>query len=298
MDKLTAMQTFVRIVETGSLTAAANALDTSLPTVVRALAALERQLGVSLLHRTTRRMHLTDEGARYLERCRTILSAVQDTEEHLRSGRSEAVGKLTVTASVLFGRRYIAGIVNDFLRRHPQVSADLLFVDRVVNLIEEGVDVAVRIGHLKDSSLVATAVGRVRPVVCASEQYLRRHGTPQTPDDLRKHACIRHLGLVPRGEWPFRVGTRQVSIPITSVVTCNEIDTAVNACVDGLGLGLFLSYMVAPNTKAGQLKYVLEKFETEPMPVHVVYPPSKLVSAKVRAFIDDCVAQLRRAKFD
>jgi DNA-binding transcriptional LysR family regulator len=298
MDKFLAMKTFVRIVETGSLTAAANALDTSLPTVVRTLAALERQLGVSLLNRTTRRIHLTDEGAQYLERCRTILLALQDAEETLRSGRIEAVGKLTVTASVLFGRRYVAPIVNDFLRHYPKVSADLLFVDRVVNLIEEGADVAVRIGHLKDSSLVATAVGRVRPVVCASQQYLRRHGVPQVPNDIRKHTCIRHMGLVPRSEWHFRVGNRHVTIPITSVVTCNEIDSAVNACIDGLGLGMFLSYMVAPNRKDGQLKYVLEKFETEPMPIHVVYPHSKLLSNKVRAFIDECVVQLRRAKFD
>jgi DNA-binding transcriptional LysR family regulator len=298
VDKLLAMKTFVRIVDAGSLTAAANGLDTSLPTVVRTLAALERQLGVSLLNRTTRRIHLTDEGARYLDHCRVILSALQEAEETVLSRRSQPAGKLTVTASVLFGRRYIAPIVYDFLRQHPKVSADLLFVDRVVNLVEEGVDVAVRIGHLQDSSLVAIAVGRVRRVVCASEQYLRRYGVPQVPNDIRKHACIRHMGLVPRSEWQFRIGNRHVSIPITSILTCNEIDSAVNACSDGQGLGMFLSYMVAPNRKNGQLKYVLEKFETEPMPVHVVYPQSKLLSKKVRAFIDECVTQLRPVKFD
>jgi DNA-binding transcriptional LysR family regulator len=209
MDKFQAMKTFVQIVETGSLTAAANALDTSLPTVVRTLAALERQLGVSLLNRTTRRIHLTDEGAQYLERCRVILSALQEAEDTLVSRRIEPEGKLTVTASVLFGRRYVAPIVFDFLRRHPKVSADVLFVNRVVNLIEEGVDVAVRIANLEDSSLVAIPVGRVRRVVCASEQYLRRHGVPQVPNDIRKHICVRHVGLVPRSEWHFRVGSRQ-----------------------------------------------------------------------------------------
>src|SRR5215510_8161298 len=193
MDKLGAMKTFVRIVETGSLTAAAAALDTSLPTVVRTLAALERELGVSLLKRTTRRLHLTDEGSQYLERCRDILAATQEAEDILVARRTEPVGKLSVTASVLFGRRYLAPILSDFLRRNPKVNADVLFVDRVVNLIEEGIDVAVRIAHLTDSSLVAIPVGRVRRVVCASEKYLRRHGVPQLPQDVRSHKCVRHL---------------------------------------------------------------------------------------------------------
>jgi DNA-binding transcriptional LysR family regulator len=298
MDKLVAMTTFLRIVEAGSLTAAADTLDTSLPTVVRTLAALERHLGVSLLKRTTRRIHLTDEGAQYLERCRVILSALQDAEEALVSRRSEPAGKLTITASALFGRRHVAPIVYDFVRRHPQVSADMLFVDRVVNLVEEGVDVGVRIAHLKDSSMVAIPVGRTRRVVCASELYLSRHGVPQSPNDLRKHACVRHVGLVPRSEWQFRISNRHVSIPITSVITCNDIDSAVNACVNGLGVGMFLSYMVAPNRKHGQLKYVLEKFETEPTPMQVVYPQSKLLSNKVRAFIDECVSRLRGRRFD
>jgi DNA-binding transcriptional LysR family regulator len=298
MDKLVAMTTFVRIVEAGSLTAAADTLDASLPTVVRTLAALERHLGVSLLRRTTRRIHLTDEGAQYLERCRVILSALQEAEDALVSRRSEPAGKLTVTASALFGRRYVAPIVYDFVGRHPQVNADMLFVDRVVNLIEEGVDVGVRIAHLKDSSMVAIPVGRTRRVVCASEKYFRRHGIPKTPDDVRRHICIRHVGLAPRNEWQFRVGTRHVSVPITSVITCNDIDSAVNACVEGLGLGMFLSYMVAPNRKQGQLKYVLEKFETEPTPVQVVYPQAKLMSTTVRAFIDECVGKLRRLRFD
>jgi DNA-binding transcriptional LysR family regulator len=145
---------------------------------------------------------------------------------------------------------------------------------------------------------VAIPVGRVRRVVCASEQYLRRHGVPQVPNDVRSHSCVRHVGLGPRSEWHFRVGNRQVAIPITSIMTCNEIDSAVNACIGGLGLGMFLSYMVAPYRKDGQLKYVLEKFETEPMPVQVVFPQARLMSSKVRTFVDECVAHLRRAGFD
>jgi DNA-binding transcriptional LysR family regulator len=292
------MTTFVRIVESGSLTAAANTLDASLPTVVRTLAALERQLGVSLLKRTTRRIHLTDEGAQYLERSRIILSALQEAEDALVSRRSEPAGKLTVTASALFGRRYVAPIVCNFVGRYPKVHADMLFMDRVVNLIEEGVDVGVRIANLRDSSMMAIPVGRTRRVVCASAQYLRRHGVPKKPSDLREHTCVRHVGLMPRSEWQFREGSRHVSVPINSAITCNDIDSAVNACVDGLGLGMFLSYMVAPNRKAGQVKFLLEKFETEPTPVQVVYPQSKLLSNKVRSFIDECVGKLRVLKFD
>ena len=268
------------------------------PTVVRTLAALERDLGVSLLKRTTRRIHLTEEGTQYLERCRVILSALQDAEEALVSRRSEPSGKLTVTASSLFGRRHVAPIVYDFVRRHPKVSADLLFVDRVVNLIEEGIDVGIRIAHLKDSTMMAIPVGRTRRVVCASETYLRQHGMPATPNDVRQHTCVRHVGLVPRSEWQFRVGHRQVTVPITSTITCNDIDSAVKACVEGLGLGMFLSYMVAHHRADGELHYVLEKFETDPTPIQVVYPQSKLLSTKTRSFIDDSVGKLRALRFD
>ena len=298
MDKFAAMKTFVRIVEAGSLTGAANSLDTSPPTVVRTLAALERKLGVSLLKRTTRRIHLTDEGTQYLERCRDILAATQEAEDFLVARRTEPVGKLSVTASVAFGRRYLTPIVYGFLQRYPKVSAEVLLVDRVVDLIDEGMDAAIRIAHLRDSSLVAIEVGRVRRVVCASEKYLRRHGVPQLPNDIRTHRCVRHLGLSPRNEWHFQVGSRQQAIPINSVMTCNEIDGAVDACIEGLGLGMFLSYMVAPYRKAGQLKYVLETFETEPMPVQVVYPQAKLLASKTRMFIDECVAKVRRLRFE
>jgi DNA-binding transcriptional LysR family regulator len=288
----------VRIVDKGSLTAAADGLDTSVPSVVRTLAALERHLGVRLLNRTTRRLHLTDEGAQYLEHCRSILSAVQDFELGLTSRQAQPRGRLSVTASVLFGRRYIAPIAADFIQRYPDVTADLLFVDRVVSIIEEGIDVAVRIGHLRDSSLVANRVGEVRRVVCASPQYLRRHGVPRKPADITTHACVRHTGLAPRSEWHFRNGRRDMAIPVNAVMTSNEIDSALSACARGIGLGMFLSYQVAPSRKAGDLKYVLEDFESEPLPVSVVYPHTKLMSTRVRAFVDECVKQLRQVSFD
>jgi DNA-binding transcriptional LysR family regulator len=198
----------------------------------------------------------------------------------------------------LFGRRYVAPIVNDFLRRHPKVTIDLRFGDRVLNLGEEHVDVAVRIAHLKDSSLVAIPVGQVRRVICATEQYLRSNGIPKAPDDIRKHRCVRHTGLAPRSEWHFKVGRRNVSIPVISRVSCNEIDSSLSACLNGLGLGMFLSYQVAPFRKNGRLKYVLEQFEPEPIPVHVVYAHSNLLSNRMHAFVDESVEKLRQMSFD
>jgi DNA-binding transcriptional LysR family regulator len=298
MDKLASMRTFVRIVELGSLTAAAGELGTSLPTVVRALAALERQLGVLLLKRTTRRIHLTDEGARYLERCRLILTAIQEAEDLLVSRGREPQGKLTVTASVEFGRRYVSPLLTRFLMRHSGVSAELLLLDRMVGLVEEGVDVAIRIAHLKDTSLVAVPVGTVRRVCCASERYLRRYGTPETPADVKHHRCIRHTVLAPRNDWQFRVGRRKATIPISPVLVSNNIESALNACIDGLGLGVFLSYMVAPHVRAGQLSYVLERFEPEPIPVQIVHSSSRLISNTVISFIDECACEFKNVNFD
>lgn len=298
MDKLLAMTRFTRIVEKGSLTAAAAECDTSLPSMVRTLSALERQVGVNLLARTTRRISLTDEGRQYYERCKGILEQVQQAEAALASRALAPSGRLSVTASVMFGRRYMALMLAQFLARHPRVHVELLFVDRVVNLVEEGVDVGVRIGPLADSSLIAHPVGYARRVVCASPGYLRRHGAPRSPAEVREHRLIRFTGLVPKSEWGFRSGSRMITIPIDSAYVCNQADSAIQACINGNGLGVFLSYMVAAAKRARQLRYVLEDFEVEPLPVNVVYPRSRAISANVRAFVDFCVARLRQEKFD
>lgn len=297
MDKLAAMNAFVCIVERGSLTAAAEALDTSLPSVVRTLAALERHLGVRLLNRTTRRIHLTDEGAQYLERCRAALSAVEEAEAALASRRADPQGRLAVTASVLFGRRYVAPIVSEFITCYPGVSVDLLLLDRMVNLVEEGMDVGVRIGLLSDSSLVAIPVGQVRRVICASADYLRRHGTPRAPEDLRRHRCVSFTAVTPGNDWHLRAGRRDVAVPITRVMSCNQVDAALEACVKGLGLGMFLSYQVAPYRASQELRYVLEEFEPASLPVQLIYPHTKLLSITVRAFVDACVTTLRQTGF-
>ena len=289
MDKLRAMASFVRIVDRGSLTAAAADLEVSLPSMVRTLATLERELGAALLTRTTRRLHLTDEGRQYLERCRAILGKVQEAEATLHSRRAAPRGRLAVTAPVLFGKRYVAPLMSEFLRKHPEVSGELLFVDRVVNLVDEGIDAAVRIGQLPDSSLVAIPLGKVRRVMCASPAYLRAEGTPRRPEDLRGHRGIRVTGLAP---------SHPRKAPIANVLTCNQADAAIEACADGLGVGSFVSYMVAPQVRAGRLKYVLEDFEVEPLPVSFLYPQSRQLSPTLRAFADLCVKKLRGARFD
>lgn len=298
MDKLAAMTVFVRIAERGSLTAAADALATSLPSVVRTLAALERHLGVRLFNRTTRRIRLTDEGREYLERCRAVLTAVEESENALAARHTEPQGRLAVTAPVLFGRRYIVPIVNGFAARHPKVHVELLLLDRVVNLVEEGVDVGVRIGPLGDSSLVAVQVGSVRRVVCASPAYLRRRDAPRTPADVAAHRCVDFTALNAGSEWRFHDGRKELAVPVVAAVSSNQVDAALDACVEGLGLGMFLSYQAAPHRAAKRLRYVLEDFEPPPLPVHLVYPHARPMSTRVRAFIDACVADLRGTRFE
>ena len=295
MDKLEAMTTFVRIVERGSLTRAAEALGTSLPSVVRTLAALEREVGVRLLNRTTRRIHLTDEGAAYLEQCRAILAAVRDADASLAARQLEPQGRLAVTAPVLFGRQHVVPVVNAFLDRHPAVNAEMLLLDRQVGLVEEGLDAGVRIGELADSSLVAIPVGELRRVLCASPQYLKRHGTPKVPEDLRGHACVRFSGLAQ--DWRFKVGRRTVSVTVAARFATNQVDAAIAACEHGLGPGMFLSYQVAEAVAQRRLRYVLREFEREPVPINVIYQNARLRSSTVRAFVDFAVAALRKARF-
>jgi len=199
---------------------------------------------------------------------------------------------------VLFGRRHVAPIVNEFASRHPGVSVDLLLLDRVVNVIEEGLDVGVRIGHLADSTLVALPVGSVRRVVCASPDYVRRHGAPRGPADIPAHRCVHFTAVGANSEWRFRDGRRAVSVPIAGRIVCNQAEAAIDACVAGLGLGSFLSYQVAPRVAAKELRYVLEGFEPDPLPISVIYPHSRLQSATARAFVDACVTSLRQARLD
>jgi len=294
MDKLRAMDMFVRIVDGGSLTAAADALQTSLPSVVRTLAALERMLDVRLLHRTTRRIALTDEGREYYERCRQILAATDDAEAALSTRRVTPKGRMRVTAPVMFGRLHLAPLAMQFLAQHRALQIELLLLDRVVDVLEEGVDVAIRIGALADSSLVATSVGETRRVVCASPAYLREAGAPREPADLAAHRCVNFTGLVPGGEWLFATSRGARRVPVRPVLASNQIDVALDACLQGVGIGQFLGYQVQALLDAKRLTRVLGEFEPDATAIHLVYPHARLLSTNVRAFVDWTVPRMRK----
>lgn len=293
MDKLRAMTTFVRIVEAGSLTAAAERLQTSLTSVVRSLSALERMLGARLLNRTTRRIALTDEGRDYFERCRHLLAEIDEAEAVLSARQVKPAGRLAVTAPVMFGRLHVGPVVTDFLAAYPEVRAELLLVDRVVDLLEEGIDVAIRIGPLPDSSLVAMPLGSMRRVVCASPDYLARHGRPQSLADLAGHRCIRFTGLSAGSDWELASEGKTRRVSVADIFTTNQVDTALDACAKGLGLGRFLAYQVSELLAAGRLVCVLQELEPEPLPVSLAYPHARLLSPRIRAFIDWAVPRLR-----
>jgi DNA-binding transcriptional LysR family regulator len=295
MDRFTGMRVVVAIADKGTLTAAAGAMDLSLPSVVRMLAAVERDVGVRLFNRTTRRVHATDDGHLYIDRCRTILTAVEEAHSVLSSRRESPRGRIAVTASVLFGRRFIAPIAHEFIRKHPDVTVDVLLLDRVVNLVEEGIDVGIRIGPLDDTSLVAAPIGSVRRVVCASPAYLKEYGVPRRPADLRAHRCVSFSSITSGADWPFLEGSRRTAERMRPVLVCNQVDAAVDACVAGLGPGMFLSYQVAHLVGGKKLRYLLEEFEPDPIPVNVVFPHARLRSAAVRMFSDECRRRLRSA---
>jgi DNA-binding transcriptional LysR family regulator len=292
MDKLRAMQIFVQIVESGSLTAAADSMRMSPPTVVRSLAALERATGVRLLNRTTRRLSLTDEGREYYERCKRVLGEIDEAEAALSARRALPRGRLRITASVMYGRLRVAPIVAEFLQRHPGVEIELLLLDRVVDLVEEGIDLGVRIAQLPESSVVAVAVGETRRITCASPAYLKRAGVPKVPRDLAQHRCIAFSGLSSGGEWMLGHG-RGERVRVRPVLTTNQVDAAVDACVRGLGCGQFLSYQVQGLLAAGALRRLLPDHEPPALPIHVVYPHGRLLSPNVRAFVDFAVPKLR-----
>jgi DNA-binding transcriptional LysR family regulator len=281
MDRWQAMRVFVRVAEGGGFAAAARQLHMSPPAVTRAVAALEAGIGARLLTRTTRSVKLTEAGGRYLEDCRRILAEIAEAEAAAAGSYATPSGTLTVTAPVQFGRLYVLPVITEYLDHHAAVAAQALFLDRIVNMIEEGADVGVRIGPLADSGLAAIRVGTVRRVLCAAPDYLDRHGTPGTVRDLRDHAVI--------GSASLGFGTAAPRPRLT----CNTIDSVLAAALAGQGLAQLLSYQVAPALAEGRLRLVLDDPEAAVMPVHVVSPEGRRAPAKVRAFIDLAVARLR-----
>ena len=279
------MQVLIGIADHGSFTAAAQALGMSMPAVVRALAALEANLGVRLFNRTTRRVALTDEGRRYLEHSRRILQQVADARASLGAEASEPQGTLCITAPVLFGQMYVAPAVTRFARRYPKVRVDVQLLDRISNLVEEGFDAAVRIGELADSTLVAQRVGSFRRLVVASPAYLRRAGVPRHPRDLLKGNCLRFSGTTPPW-WVFHQGSKRITVPVEGNLTFNHVVPVVEACAAGLGFGMLFSYQAAAYLASGGLKAVLEDFEPAPRPLSLVYPSAQLLPSRTRVLLE------------
>jgi len=285
MDKLKAMQAFIHIAEQGSLTAAAQVMESSLPAMVRTLAGFEAQLGVRLFNRTTRRISLTEEGRRHLESCRQLLAALADAEAALSADAAEPAGHLTITAPMLFGQMHVAPAVTRFVQQHEKMRCSMVLLDRVVNLLEEGIDVGIRIGEPEDSRLVAQKVGQIRRLVVASPAWLRRHGVPQHPKDLLKANCVRVTDHSPT--WgPFMDQGRPLRLAVSGNLEFNQIAPAVAACAAGAGLGSFFSYQVAPYLQTKQLRTVLEEFEPPPRPINIVYPHARLLPMRTRVFIE------------
>lgn len=293
MDRFDAMAILLAVVEEGSLSAASRRLRAPLATVSRKVADLERHLRTQLLVRTSRRVELTDAGRAYVASARRILEQVEEAERQAAGEYSAPQGELHVTAPTMLGRTHVLPVALDFLEAQPEIDLRLLLNDRQVNMAEEHVDVAVRIGHLVDSALRATRVGSVRRIACASPAYLARYGAPATPDDLAAHDGITFHGFASAPEWRYRGDGPAWSAEPRTRLAVNSTEAAVAAAVAGLGVVRLLSYQIAEELRSGALVAVLEGFAPEPMPVSLVYPEAGLLPLKVRAFLDWTAPRLR-----
>ncbi len=296
MDRLAAMTVFVEAVDQGSLSAAGRTLGLPLATVSRRLSELEAHIGTRLLTRSTRQLALTDAGLAYLAACRRILEEVGDAEREAAGEYSAPRGELVITAPVVFGRMHVLPLVTDFLRQYPDVHVRLVLGDRALNLLDEHVDLAVRIGALPDSSLIALRVGEVRRVVCASPDYFAERGVPAHPDDLVGHDGVIFDGLPSPLSWVFRVKRAEpaeVMVPIRSRLTVNSANAAIDAAIAGLGVTRVLSYQIADAQRSGALQIVLQDYEPPPWPVQLVYARQGRLPVKLRAFLDAVAPALR-----
>lgn len=293
MDRLRAMTVFVGVAEEGGFAPAGRRLNMSAPSVTRAVADLEARLGCRLLHRTTRSVRLTEAGGRYLDDCRRILAEIDEVEHHAAGLHAAPRGAVSVTASATFGRVVLLPTLLDLLDRYPDISLTTLFVDRVVHLLDEGIDVAVRIADLPDSILSAIRVGEVRRVLCASPGYVAARGRPRTPSDLKGHEIIDFLHMTPGGEWAFeKDGLASVFRP-SARLRLNTADSAIAAAASGRGITRVLSYMIAHQFRTGTLVRLLEDHEPRAVPVHVVHKEAGRTSARVRAVVDFLALRLR-----
>jgi DNA-binding transcriptional LysR family regulator len=293
-DRLDALMVFVAVAEQQSFAEAARQLSRSPASVTRAVAALEERLQTRLFNRTTRAVALTDAGGRYLESCRRLLATYDELEAVNLGERVQPRGWINVTAPVMFGRLHVLPIVQDFLDEYSQVDIRLLLLDRVVSLVDEGLDLGVRIGQLPDSSLRTVRVGQVRRVVCGAPKYLARHGIPETPRDLVSHSVVACSSVTPVPDrWSFYGPNGGASVAVEPRLVVNTTAAAVDAALNGLGLTCIRSYQADPHAAAGSLQTVLVEYEPPPAPIHIVHPGGRHLPAKVRLFLDHAASALR-----
>jgi DNA-binding transcriptional LysR family regulator len=293
MDRLAAMTTLLAAIEGGSLSAASRKLGMPLPTVSRKISELEAHLHTRLIHRTSRRLSLTDAGQAYIVACKRILEDVGEAERAAAGEYSAPRGDLAMTAPIVFGRLHVLPIVTAFLKAYPDINIRMALGDRVVDLQEEHVDLAVRIGDLPDSNLVATRVGAISRVVCGSPDYFGTRSTPKTPADLRNHDCITFEGMTAPDRWTFATGKSEVSVPVRSRLIVNTAEAAIDAAVAGVGVTRVLSYQAEAALRTGTLRRVLRRFEPAPMPVSLVHAGQGRLPLKLRAFIDFAAPRLK-----
>lgn len=292
MDKVHAMKVFLEVARGQSFAAAGRTLNASPATVTRTVAALEEAIGTDLFVRTTRTVRLTEAGERYAPECERILAEIEAADALAAGEQADPTGTLTITAPVLFGRLYIAPIVTEFCNLNPKVDVQLVLLDRVTNMVDEGFEVALRIGRLPDSSLRAKRIGSVRRVVAASPDYLKEYGVPQEPEELKDHRIIAVTSAFSGEDWRFGTKDKHI-IRVHPRIRCNNNAAAISMVTSGWGLTRVLSYQVGPEVTAGRLRLVLEEYEEEPLPVHLVHGGTRTVAAKTRAFIDLAAQRLR-----
>lgn len=298
LDRITAMSHFVRIVEKGSLTGAAQALGKTLPALSRSLRSLEEHLGARLLTRTTRAITLTEFGQQYYEQCRRILHDIDEAEGLARDTGRLAHGLVRVTAPLLCGRLHVAPLVSTFLAAQPNVQIDLYLTDNIVAMVDDGIDLSIRIGDLQDSSLIAIPLGYIRRIVCASPDYWTRYGKPQHPQELLQHHCLTFRGLNQERGFLFQVENEERHWPINSSFMCNDGSAVLRVARDGGGITQMMSYQLASDLAEKTLTPALENFAPHPLPIHAVYPSGRLLPAKIRVLLDAWVPQLRQVLSD
>ena len=295
MDRFESMSTLLAVVDAGSLSAAARRLNAPLTTVSRRVSELETSLKTRLLNRSSRRIALTDSGRSYVAACRRILEELGEAERAASGEYRAPRGELLITAPLVFGRLHVLPVMIEFLRVYPEIDIRLGLADRIVNMLEEPVDVAVRIGHLPDSSLVARRVGSIRRVICASPSYFSQRGTPKIPAELAAHDCITFEGMTAPEAWTFTVGKSDGAVAVRSRLVVNTAEAAIDAAIAGLGVTRVLSYQVAGALRKGVLVLALQDFNPPPLPVNLVHVGQRLLPQKLRAFLDFATPRLKAA---